>query len=249
MKTLNPTLLVSRFNFAGLRTLTVLLGLATSVAAFAADPELPHVQPGDGWEEISNSDGILCHRKSVPGSSLVAFRGEAMIDAPIAKVAQVLSDTPRKLDWIARIVEAKNIRTISDMERIEYNHTGAPWPVKDRDFVFHAKVDVDKANRRLLVRIKSQEDPAMPEQDCCVRGSLNNSLYTLTSVEGGKRTHVAVEIHADPKGSLPSWVVNLIQKGWPSKTLAGIRRQVAKPDVGEMESVKKLFAELHASEK
>ncbi len=42
-----------------------------------------------------------------------------------------------------------------------------------------------------------------------------------------------VEIHADPKGSVPKWLVNLFQKGWPRNTIEGIRKQAAKADVKE----------------
>ena len=37
-----------------------------------------------------------------------------------------------------------------------------------------------------------------------------------------------------PKGWLPTWLVNLIQKSWPLKTLNGIRNIVGKDFVGEM---------------
>ena len=80
----------------------------------------------------------------------------------------------------------------------------------------------------------------MPETDC-VRGQLDRSAYTMTSIDGGKRTHLIVEIHADPKGSVPKWLVNLFQKAWPRNTIEGIMRQVAKPDVHEHAGVKAML--------
>ena len=38
----------------------------------------------------------------------------------------------------------------------------------------------------------------------------------------------------DPKGALPSWVVNLVQKAWPMNTLKALRKQVKKPFVGSI---------------
>ncbi|MEW6056298.1 MAG: START domain-containing protein [Bdellovibrionota bacterium] len=206
-----------------------------------AAPKLPAIDKV--WEEISNDDGILIHRKEVPDSSLVAFRGEAMVDASLAKVSNILIDTSRKKEWVARIEEAKNVREISLFERIEYNHTASGFfAVRDRDFVFNAKGEFDKANRRATFRLKSVEDPLMPETDK-VRGWLNESAYILTEVEPGKKTHVVVEIHADPRGSVPKWLVNLFQKSWPRRTLEGIRTQAAKPDVTEHAGVKAVFQE------
>jgi hypothetical protein len=42
---------------------------------------------------------------------------------------------------------------------------------------------------------------------------------------------LSIELHSDPKGWLPAWVVNLFQKDWARITIAGIRRQVKKPDL------------------
>lgn len=219
-----------------LKNVALVTGLVSSLISVLAVASVP-----SAWEELGNDDGILVHRREIPDSDIVAFKGEAVIDAPIAKVANVLIDTSRKLEWVADIKQAKNVREISEFERIEYNHTGTPWPVRDRDFVFHAKVELDRANKTVVFRLKSILDPSMPEASP-VRGELKESSYTLTSIENDTRTRVLVQIQADPKGSLPRWVVNLTQKKWPRKTLNGIRLQVAKADVLENPAVKAYFA-------
>lgn len=38
------------------------------------------------------------------------------------------------------------------------------------------------------------------------------------------QTLVVVEVTTDPKGSLPAFVVNLVQEGWPRKTIVGLGR-------------------------
>lgn len=220
-----------------MRTLLLVLGFLISAIAIGSP-----IPPGHDWEEISSEDGIVVHRREVPGSDLVAFKGETVIQAPIAKVANVLIDTSRKLEWVAKIVEAKNVRETSDFERVEYNHTATPWPLKDRDFVFEAKAEFDLPKKQVAFRMKSVEDPLMPEKNC-VRGELKNSVYLLTSLNEGKSTKVYVEIQADPKGSIPKWIVNLFQKSWPRITLEGIRKQVAKPDVQEHPQIKAMFQE------
>lgn len=164
------------------------------------------------------------------------------VPASLAKVASVLDDTPRKGEWVCNLLEAKNVRMISPTERIEYNRTSAPWPVSNRDFVFRADVKVDKATKTLTILIKSVADPAMPvDEDKAVRGELLDSSYTLTQLEDNK-TRIVVEIQVDPKGSVPKWVVNWAQKGWPRKTLDGIRTQCAKADVKELALVKEWLA-------
>ncbi len=186
-----------------------------------------------GWEVMDEDDGVTVWRKEVPGSPIVAFKGNAVIDAPVAKVANVLYDTKRKLEWVANAEEAEDVKFFSPLDRIEYNHTGTPVVLRDRDFLFRALVEIDKANQTILISMKSVEDPAKPEQDCCIRGKLHQSRYILKSIEGGKKTDLTVEIFADPMGSVAKWIVNLFQKNWPKNTLKNIKKQVAKEDVVE----------------
>ncbi|MCC7441574.1 MAG: hypothetical protein IT285_08075 [Bdellovibrionales bacterium] len=203
--------------------------------------------PVANWEELSKDDGIVTYSREIPGTDVVAFRGEGLIKAPIAKVANILIDTPRKLEWVAKIEKAKDIRSIGPYERIEYNHTrSGVFIVRDRDFVFHAKGEFNDAQKQMIFRLKSVKDERAPEAGP-VRGELQESKYVLTSRKGGKETYVEVEILADPKGSIPKWLVNLFQKSWPRKTLENMRKQAKKKDVIEHPLVKAHFESLEAA--
>lgn len=192
------------------------------------------------WEPMGHEDGIQAWRKEVPGSSLVAFRGEATIDASIAKVAGVLFDTSKKTQWVHNCVSAKNVREISDFERVEYNHTSSGvFVVSDRDFVFNAKVQADPSKNLVVFKLKSVEDPLAPEASP-TRGEMKMGLYTLQGLAPNK-TRVTVEIHADPKGILPAFLVNLFQKAWPTRTLRGIRAQAMKPEVQEYTKLREIL--------
>ena len=197
--------------------------------------------PDKGWEKLSTDNGITVYRKDVEGSDVVSVRGEGDVDSSMAKVASVLADSPRKPEWMDKVVEAKLIRQINEYERVEYTHTAVPWPFKDRDFLVHSVAVPNEAAKQLVINLKSVDDPAMPEIGSYVRGSIFGSTFILTALDGGARTHVSVEIHADPSGGIPKWLVNLFQKSWPRKTLEGIRTQAAKADIPEHPKVKAFF--------
>ena len=225
------------------------LSLITASPAFSAPVpatvELPKADAS--WELKGDSDGVTVYSKEVPGTDVVAFRGERVVDAPIAKVASVLHDTSRKMEWVHKCAEAKNIREIGKFERIEYNATYSGFfLVRDRDFVFHAKAEMDRAKGQMVFSLRSVEDKNAPETDR-VRGALENSRYILTRAGDGSKTHVVVEILADPKGSVPKWLVNLFQKAWPSNTLNGIAEQAAKADVKPIAEVEEFFKDAPAA--
>ncbi len=191
------------------------------------------------WQPLSERDGIKVFRWETADSPLFAFKGEAHIDASIAKVAQVLADTSRRKEWVPSLIEAKIIRQISEKERIEYTSIATPPFTANRDFVLHAKAEFVEATRDLIFHFSSVEDAGMPPTNM-IRGRVINSRYVLRQ-ESPTKTYLEYTVHVDPKGGVPRWLVNLVQKNIPRHTIEAIRRQVQKPDVEELVMVKQLY--------
>jgi len=216
----------------------LLLVVLSSGSLFAADPA-PKAPP---WEKFDEQDGISVYRREVPDSPVIALRGEGVVDAPILRVASVLVDSTRSTEWIDRLAETKVVRKISDDEFIHWNHITTPVILKDRDFVYDIKLELKPAEKQVLLNYHSVYDSGAPKTDY-VRGEFKFGTFTLTEIDGGKRTRVLAEVLADPKGSVAKWIVNLFQKDWPHKTLTSLRKQVAKPDIKDQPRLKDLLAQ------
>jgi START domain len=186
--------------------------------------------PLPAWEKIGDSDGIIAYRREVPGSPLIAVKGEGVISAPIVRVASVLVDSTRAPEWIDRLVESRVIRQVSETETVHYDHIGTPVVMKDRDFVTRARLEFDNAGKKVILKMHSVTDVLAPPTDF-VRGEIMESYFVMTSLDHGTKTHISVEVHADPKGSIAKWIVNMFQKSWPHNTISRLRTQVAKPDI------------------
>jgi len=221
------------------------LALSLALCLFAglparADQPAPAAAPAGkpapaatvAWEKIGDSDGIGVYRREVPGSPLIAFKGEGYVNASIIRVASVLVDSDRATEWIDSLTESKIIRQISTTETVHYDHIGTPFVLKDRDFVSNCKLEFDPPRKNITLKIHAVSDPLAPPTKF-VRGELIDSSFALTSTDHGARTFVVAEIHADPKGSVAHWIVNLFQKRWPHNTLTRLRAQVGKPDIQE----------------
>jgi len=194
------------------------------------------------WEKISEKEHLTIYRKEVKGSRILAFRGEGFLDATPTQVLSVLMDNARSPEWVASLKEARVIRHITEFKYIEYNLVSTPPLImKHRDFVSLVTLEVDVDKLRLTLRFKSHVDLEVPEIKKYVRGSLNNSVFIMTGLEDGSRTFFEAEIHADPKGRVPRWLVNWFQKGWPKWTFKGLRKQLKKPDVFEDPKIRALL--------
>ncbi|SMF59594.1 START domain-containing protein [Pseudobacteriovorax antillogorgiicola] len=182
---------------------------------------------GKGWEKVDRDDGVDVFRKEIPGSSLVAFKGVKVMNQPITKVSQVLLDKNGKsrLEWVDMVIDFKFLEQ-GKYKAIAYSSYKVPWPLLNRDYVTQFDLKIDNIANQVIVSLKSVEHPDAPET-IGVRANLIDSRYVLTPLPNGK-TRVSVEIQTDPMGYIPSWLVNLIQKSWPSKTLNAMEKQAAK---------------------
>lgn len=195
-----------------------MIGLASGVSA---DPAKP------AWQTIRSENGIVVAKQEVPGSSLLAFRGEGDIDAPILAVGSVIIDEKQATEWVDSVKEVRLLRRISDVEQVTYTHIAMPFMFADRETITREKLVVDPVKQSIVIHLWSVNDPAAPKTGR-VRVALDRSLFALTSVAGGTKTHVVAEIHADPGGNVPSFVVNSFQTSWGFNTITALRKQVAK---------------------
>jgi hypothetical protein len=183
------------------------------------------------WQFIEDDKGISVYQTEIAGTKLVGARGEAVINAPLNRILFVLSDIERAYEWVDGLKASKVLERKGILETVVYQEFGLPWPVSNRDFVFRGTARSDERGR-VIIEIKSEDHPLAPKTTG-VRGELIESKYVLTPM-GPTKTKLEVEIVCDPKGMIPTWLVNLIQKSWPRKTLTALMRQLEKPEVNSV---------------
>jgi hypothetical protein len=191
-------------------------------------PTLAWADPG--WEELYTKDGIVTSRRDVPDTKLKGFRGEGVVEVPLARLATVLLHDPIATEWVDMLMSAVQIAQPSADVSVVYQVYDLPWPVDDRDYVFTRTVRYDDAAKVMIAEFASTEHPSRPESDCCVRAQLVRTWWRFTKVDA-THTKVEVEVLTDPKGSLPEWLVNLIQRGWPYETVMGIAKRAMAADI------------------
>ena len=220
--------------------------LATIILAAGAglSPSTTYAESsGDaGWMPLRREDGILVSRKEVAGSPFLALRGEGNVQEPPLLVGSALVDVAHTREWVDSVTEARVLRWISGSEYIAYTHVGTPITMADREFVTDVKIDVDPSARRVVIHVHSVDDSLAPRTHY-VRGEIQESTLLLTSTDGGRSTHVVAELHADPKGGVAPWLVNLFQKNWGYNTLEGLRTQSAKRETSVVPWLRTLLKE------
>lgn len=202
---------------------------ATLLSCFAS----ASVTPPAEWEEIHRDELVTVYKKDVQGSDVLAVKGVGTLDAPFAKVVSVVLDAPSRSKWMEQVESVEILKVVSPTERIAYWHLSPPWPIRDRDLVIRETIEIDKAAKRLTLRMQSIEDPAYPPHPDRIRAELFDASFVASPVDGGTRTAMVAESHADPKGSIPKWVVNIYQKDMPTKSIRRMLKRANEPEIAE----------------
>lgn len=189
----------------------------------------PGVALAGDWEHIFEEDGIKVWKKEVEGSDFVAFRGRGPIEASMLDVSAVIRDVDRDPEWMADCVDGRTIQFLSATNAIVYNRTGSPaFFIDDRDIVLKTTTKLVPKEQRIEIHFEQTTHPNMPAKDGVVRMPTLKGHWKLRRL-GPKKTEVEYQVMADPGGALPAWLVNLVSKKLPYRTLLGLREQVKKP--------------------
>ncbi|HEX8952678.1 MAG TPA: START domain-containing protein, partial [Polyangia bacterium] len=225
------------------------LGLALVATALApararADAAKADAAPTEaGWQQIKQSDGITVYKRVVEGSPLKEFRGRAVVAAPVATILAVFSDVPHATEWMDSCNGSRSVADISDSEKVVYNRTHAPWPVADRDAVLHNLARFDEAERRVELDFWTVDDAKEPPIKGVVRMPYLRGHWILWPSSDGQSTRVEYQVHANPGGALPTWLVNYVSRDLPYKTIEGLRAQVKRRHYPDFEAhIKERFA-------
>lgn len=176
------------------------------------------------WELEKEDEGIRVYTEKREGSEFKAFRADMTLDAGLRQIAAQLMDVESMKDWLHDCSESELISRLDGQEYIVYQKTAAPWPVDDRDYILRSKVSQNPES--LVVELNFSALSEVGEtNDECVRVTELKGFWRMTPLTV-LRTYLEYETHADPGGSLPSWLANSFVVDQPFNTLKNLRQRV-----------------------
>jgi len=138
---------------------------------------------------------------------------ECTLQGDYDKFIAVMNDVPRYKEWVYHTKNSHVIKRISPVEFYYYTETSLPWPLSNRDAVFHSKTDRDSADRYL--NIKTVTEPFLvTEKSGKVRVPYSFINWYVTRASA-KTIHVTYILEINPGGSLPAWLVNMFADRGP----------------------------------
>jgi len=202
-----------------------IIGIIFSLFAFAGNSDKNSNKNSDkNWVLVSDDNGIQVYTLDTPNSKIVKAKTIAVINAPLIKIKTILDDVDHRHEWIPFMVVSKALSEYENNKRIEYSHFYAPWPASDRDFVYDIEL-VESTKNKMVYKMKSIYSNLMPVNQEKIRADLFETVYTLTVLDDAT-TKVELIYHADPKGWIPNWIINIMQRVLPYKIMRNLKETV-----------------------
>ena len=158
------------------------------------------------WELKKEEDGIKVYLREVEGSKIQEYKAEAILKGKVSSYIAVMKD----VNSYAELYEhTKEVRLINENDtfHVHYLVTDTPWPVKDRDAVYSSTYSQHYDTK--LVRIDMKiETGYEDENDDYVRMEKADGYWLFDQVEPNK-VEIIYQMHAEPGGSIPNWVINM----------------------------------------
>ncbi|MCW9047274.1 MAG: START domain-containing protein [Gammaproteobacteria bacterium] len=181
--------------------------------------------PGESeWELIKNENGIKVFTFETTDSDIVKAKAQIVIKTSLERVRVTLDDVDHRHEWMPFLKISEALSEYKNNKRIEYSHFSAPWPASDRDFVYQIEL-INNSDNKLVYKMFSVDSELKPDDGSYIRADLFEGIYTLKSVDS-ETTSVELIFHADPKGWLPNWITNIIQRVLPFKILRNLRNRL-----------------------
>ena len=180
------------------------------------------VSPVFSWELQKNKNNIKIYTRSVKGSEIKEFKGTTKVKSNLSAFLGLLSDAKACPKWIHQCKSSKVLKTISQTERINYNITDLPFPVTDRDVVIHSKVSQDPKTKIVTVRLTGKKS-YKKEVGGLVRVEKLSGYWRFKPLGNGF-VQVTYQVHSEPGGSLPGWLINSGVVDMPYETLRKMKK-------------------------
>jgi hypothetical protein len=190
------------------------------------------------WEHLYTQDNLEFYSKqSKDRPGLLRFKARGILEVELEQSLAIMRDVENTPKWDSDTILKQTIKDISDLEALTYSESKIPWPFQNRDLVMRNILEIDEENKLLVVTSKSIQLPSHPDRKKKVRAHVEAIMKLRPH---GDFTKLELEVLVDPRGKIPHWLVNWVQKKMPYNFLKGIENYGKKNKVLVNAGVKKM---------
>lgn len=197
----------------------------------------------NNWKELFSKDSITVYSQKAPESDVLALKASGVLKAPMGQVMEVLRKVEISTEWIPHIDTKITVKDFSDLEAITYSVNTLPWPLADRSLLLHNKLRIDREKKYIVIDIHSVDFETNPIEEDHVRANMYCGQTLMRPVDKGE-TEIELILFVDPRGHIPTWLVNIAQKTMPYNFLKALEKKASRTSYELRPSFKKMLDQL-----
>lgn len=163
----------------------------------------------DGWKQEYNRSGTTVWTKSNDVSDFKMIKVKSLFkDIRAVTLYDVLHDPHYRKTWDTNMLEGYELCCLNPNNDIGYYALKTPKPLKNRDFVIQRSwLDMGK---EYFILNHSVNHSSLPVKKAFVRGVSFFTGYYIVPLERSTEPgcYITYVTQSDPRGKLPTWVVN-----------------------------------------
>lgn len=182
------------------------------------------------WEPILKADqrgDVSTYIYDVPDHALHAFKGKAELPYSVLSIVNMMMDIDAMPEWVYQLKTVDKQQGVAKPNNF-YMAFKTIWPVKPRDIGIQGYIKYDPTTGVVEMYSKNSDIVFPPKKGYVRIPQLYNRwrLKPLASLKG-PWTAIEFEAFVDIGGSIPNWIINMVSKSTPKKTIEGVKQQMA----------------------
>lgn len=156
------------------------------------------------WVLKKHQEGISVYARKTNESPIKEFKAVMELQASVSSVVHKIIDADRLQEWNYRTTKSRLLKRVSNTEFIVYMYNDFPWPVKDRDHISKLTLSqVDSLTVKISIKSLPNEIPVLNN---VIRIEDFSGFWLVEKTKKGVR--VTQQMCGDPKGNVPSGIIN-----------------------------------------
>ncbi|MDI1301236.1 MAG: START domain-containing protein [bacterium] len=181
----------------------------------------------EDWTLARDSSAIKVWTRRIPDYPIRGFKAITVVKSSLSGLIALIMDTERADQWIYRTMQVDVLKRDDEKATFVIRVvTDFPWPLSNRDAIVAGRITQDEKTGTVVVSSRSLASPQYPVRDDFVRMPDIDGSWTFRPLSNGF-VEVTMQGRADPGGSIPAAVVNMIIHETPYRTLLGLRRVIS----------------------
>jgi START domain len=179
------------------------------------------------WKLKSDKEGIQIYSSPFADSKIKALKVICSAQASLSQITAVLLNVGEQDDWFYH-TKSIVLKQVSPTELYYYAELHFPFPFDNRDFVEHILLSQNPVSKIVTMEVQNLPDFIPPKKDL-VRVIQSHCNWVIKPVS---KNLILIEftLFADPGGSIPSWLVNMMSSYGPFETFKKLKTELQKPE-------------------